>query len=255
MLLLPLIAAAVDLAFQFVRFPRLRFPDAAVANGLFLSIILWPTTITLALVSVAVVTVGLRHVARVSSHPIFNPAAAGVLMAATLFAMPQPWHLGSTLTDTALVAALGLVLWSRALHTWRLWVPYFAFNLGATAVIAEMLGGPSALTLSIQVALLTAETFFFGLFMVTEPRTAPTSRRVMIVFGATVGLAAALLPVLFNEYPLLSALGVLVPYLALFVGNLLTAAVPSARGARQPARAAAPRRTIPGTGRPEPEQG
>ena len=255
LLILPVVAAAVDIGFQLVRFPRLRFPDAGIANGLFLTIILWPTTITLALVSVAVVTVGLRHGARVSSHPIFNPAAAGVLMAAVLFAMPQPWHLGSQPIDTALAAVLGLILWSRAWHTWRIWVPYFALNLGATAVIAELFGGPSAVPLALQVAVLTAETIFFGLFMVTEPRTAPTSRRAMIVFGATVGAAAALMPLAFSEYPLLSALGVLAPYLALFIGNVLTVALPSSRGTRRPVRTPSPRRSIVAAGRPDPEQG
>ncbi|MCI4358411.1 MAG: hypothetical protein L3J95_03090 [Thermoplasmata archaeon] len=240
LLLLPLVAVLADLGLQAVRFPRVRVPDAAIANGLFLSVILWPTQISLALVAVAVVTVGLRHAARVASHPIFNPAAAGVLIAATVFALPQPWHIGITRWDTLLVAVLGLVLWSKAWPTWRIWGTYFACNLIVVVAVADLLGGSKAVPLVLQTSLLGTTPVFFGLFMVTEPRTAPTARVAMLVFGSLVGASAALLPVLFAEYTAISALGVLAPYLALFVGNVFTVALPSARGIRRPATAPVP---------------
>ena len=233
LLLLPLVAVATDLGFQYVRFPRLRFPDAAIANGLFLSVILWPATESIPLVSVMVATVGLRHLLRVASHPLVNPAAAGVLVAATVFALPQPWHVGSTLQDAALVAALGVVLWSRTTHTWRILIPYFAVNAGASAGVAALLGGTGSLLLALQATVLSASTVFFGFFMVSEPRTAPSARSPMFWFGGVVGAAAALLPVAFAEATTISAVGVLSPYLALFVGNLMTAALPSARGIRR----------------------
>lgn len=234
LLMLPLVGVLTDLGFQAVRFPKLRVPDAAVANGLFLSVILWPSQISLALVAVVVVTIGLRHAVRVGGHPVFNPAAAGVLVAATVFALPQPWHVGSTLSDTLLVAALGLVLWSRALPTWRIWGPYFACNLAAVAMLADALGGARSIPLVLQASALGATPVFFGMFMVTEPRTAPTNRSAMILFGTIVGFAAALLPVVFAESSTISALGVLAPYLALFVGNVVTIALPSARGVQRP---------------------
>ncbi|MCI4348734.1 MAG: hypothetical protein L3J93_00730 [Thermoplasmata archaeon] len=240
LLLLPIVAVATDLAFQFVRFPRVRFPDAAIANGLFLSVILWPSQISLALVSIAIVTVGLRHAARWASHPLVNPAAAGIVLAAAVFALPQPWHVGSTLRDTALVGALGLIAWAKAPHTWRLWAPYFATNLIAVAAIADFLGGSRALSLVVNTALLGTTPVFYGLFMVTEPRTAPSPRPAMIGYAVTVGLAAAAFPALFAEVSVVSALGVLAPYLALFVGNLFTLILPAARGAGKPAATRAP---------------
>lgn len=240
LLVLPAVAALVDLGFQRARFPRLRMPDAAIANGLFLSVILWPTSVSLALLSVAVVTVGLRHVVRVASHPVVNPAAAGVLVAATVFALPQPWHVGITLQDAEVVAVLGLLLWTKAWHTWRLWATYFVVNIAMSLAIADLLGGAGAVPLVLQTVVTGGQTVFFGFFMVTEPRTAPSSRPAMLAFGALVGAAAALLPTLFATYPELYALGVLAPYLALFAGNLLTAALPSARGVRRERPAARP---------------
>jgi enediyne biosynthesis protein E5 len=239
LLFLPLTAAMTDLGFQAARFPKLRIPDAAIANGLFLSVILWPATVSIELTAIAVATVGVRHLLRFAGHPIFNPAALGVTLAAVVFAIPQPWHVGLTLRDTELVAALGLLLWSKAWHTWRLWVVFFATNIAATLLLADYLAGSSVLPLVIQTSVLGATPVFYGFFMVTEPRTAPSARRAMIIYGALVGVSAAVFPVLFAEYPTYSAFGVLTPYLALFLGNVFAVALPSARGSRRPSSARA----------------
>lgn len=254
LLALPLVAAVTDLGLQFARFPRLRIPDAAIANGLFLSVILWPSDVSLVPVTVAVATVGLRHLLRRAGHPYFNPAALGVTLAAVVFALPQPWHVGYTLTDSALIALLGLVLWSRAWHTWRLWVVYFVVNAVVTLSIADYLAGSSVLSYVVQATLLAPAPVFYGFFMVTEPRTAPSARKAMILFAAMVGASAAIFPVVFATYPVVSALGVLTPYLALFLGNGYTLLAPSARGVhRRPSAAAARVRPSPPRATPNPE--
>lgn len=240
LLALPVAAALADLGLQATRFPRLRFPDAAIANGLFLALILWPTTISLELTAIAIVTVGARHFIRIGGHPVFNPAALGVTLAAVLFALPQPWHVGLTLNDTILIAVLGLFLWSRAWHTWRLWAVFFLVNITATLLLADYLAGSSVLALVIQTSALGAAPVFFGFFMVTEPRTAPSARWAMIAFAILVGLSAAGLPILFGKNVDLNALGVLTPYLALFIGNIFAVAIPSARGAQHTVRAPTP---------------
>jgi hypothetical protein len=232
LLALPAVAALTDLGLQMARYPRPRIPDAAVANGLFLSVILWPTTVSIEFAAVAAATVGLRHLLRRGGHPILNPAALGVTVAATVFALPQPWHVGVTTTDALLIALLGVVLWSRAWHTWRLWGVYFASTLLATAVLALALGGRSAVPLAVDAALVGPAPVFFGWFMVTEPRTAPSSRPAMIAFGALVGVGAAALPVVLALVPLFSPLGVLAPYLALFAGNVFAVAARAHRSAR-----------------------
>lgn len=238
LLALPLASAAVDVGLQLSRFPRPRVPDAALANGLFLAVILWPTTVSMELVAVAAGTVALRHLLRRAGHPLFNPAAVGVTLAATIFALPQPWHVGSSLADTALVTVLGLVLWSRAWHTWRLRAVYFLASTLAAAAIALDLGGHAAVPIAVQAALLGPAPAFFGWFMVTEPRTAPSSRRAMIGFGAIVGVASAALPVGLALVPLVAPLGVLAPYLALFAGNAFAVAARTT-GAGHPAGARA----------------
>lgn len=241
LLTIPIVGAITDMAFQRVRFPRLRFPDAALATSLFLSLIIWPTTTDLALLSIAVVAVGLRHVVRVSSHPLLNPAAAGITIATVLFALPTSWHVGLTPVDAAVIAILGAILIVRAPHTWRMPVFYFATYLPITVAITLVLGAGAHLPLLLEVGALGPASVFFGMFMVTEPRTAPTARRAMALFAAIVGISSGLLPLVFTEVPTLGALGVLAPFLALFVGNVMTAVLPSARGTGRAAPKPAPR--------------
>lgn len=241
LLLVPIVGAITDLAFQRVRFPRLRFPDAALATSLFLSLIIWPTAVDLALISIAVVAVGVRHVVRVSSHPLLNPAAAGIAIATMLFAMPTSWHLGLSVADSVVIALLGALLIVRATHTWRMPVLYFATYLPATVALTLAYGGSAHLVPLLEAGALGPASIFFGMFMVTEPRTAPTARRPMAIFAGLVGISAAVLPIAFTEVPSLGALGVLAPFLALFIGNVFAAVLPSARGTRKPAPKAVPR--------------
>lgn len=241
LLIVPIVGAITDLAFQRVRFPRLRFPDAALATSLFLSLIIWPTSIDLALLSIAVVSVGLRHVVRISSHPLLNPAAAGISIATVLFALPTSWHVGLTPVDAAVIAFLGAILILRAPHTWRMPVFYFASYLPITVAITLAYGAGAHLAALLEVGALGPASVFFGMFMVSEPRTAPTARRAMIVFSAVVGISSGILPLVFTEIPELGALGVLAPFLALFIGNVLTATLPSARGTGRAAAKPAPR--------------
>lgn len=239
LLALPLLCALTDVGLQASRFPRLRVPDAAIANGLFLSVILWPTAVSIELAAVACATVGLRHLLRSAGHPWLNPAALGVTVAASVFALPQPWHVGVSLSDTVLVAALGLVLWSRARHSVRLFGSFFAANLASVGLLALELGGRGAVPVAVEAALLGPAPVFYALFMVTEPRTAPSARTAMVVFGVLVGASAAAFPVVFALVPILGPLGVLAPYLALFAGNAFAVAArarPRGHPSRAPAR-------------------
>ncbi len=235
----PLIGAITDLGFQRVRFPRLRFPDAALATSLFLSLIIWPSDVSLPLVSIAIASIGLRHFVRTGGHPWFNPAAAGLSLATVLFALPTSWHVGLTTSALVAIVVLGVLLIARAPHAWRIPVAYFAAYFVTLIALTVAVGAAGQLASAITLEGLSGASLFFGFFMVTEPRTAPSARRAMLVFGALVGVVAAGFPVLFAELPVVGALGVIAPFLALFVGNAFTMILPSARGSRRSAPATA----------------
>ncbi|HEV2165867.1 MAG TPA: RnfABCDGE type electron transport complex subunit D [Thermoplasmata archaeon] len=246
---LPAVGALTDLGFQRVRFPRLRFPDAALATSLFLVLIIWPSTVDLALVSVTIASVGLRHAVRLGGHPLLNPVAVGLTFGAVVFAIPSSWHVGVGATHQGLIVAFGALLVARAPHTWRLPVFYFAAALPLSVALSFLQGSGSHWLSLLEAGGLAPGALFYGFFMATEPRTAPSNRRAMIEYAALVGVAATGLPFLLTEITVLSGIGVLAPYLALFVGNLFTVALPSARGTQR-ATAQAPERL---PARPAPE--
>lgn len=221
---------ATDLGFQRVRFPKLRIPDAALATSMFLVLIIWPSDVSFAVTSVAVAAVGIRHVVRSGGHPWLNPAAAGLTLGVIVFAIPTSWHIGVDLRESLVIVALGALLIAKAPRTWKLPAAFFASYVPAVLALSAATGGAHLGLPLVTIGPLSAEPLFFGLFMVTEPRTAPSSPRSMPLFGVVVAVASAGLPILFNKVPLIASLGIMAPFLALFVGNALTLLLPEARG-------------------------
>ena len=75
LLFLPLVAGAVDLLFQSVRFERLRVPETAFASSLILALLLPPTVPLGPAAAIAVAAVGSATPIRRRGRPVFNPAA------------------------------------------------------------------------------------------------------------------------------------------------------------------------------------
>lgn len=234
LLVAPAVAVVVDLAFQAVRFARPRFPDAALATGLFLAVILPPTTDLVLLGGLACVAVALRHVLRFHGHPWFNPAAAGVVLGALLFGLAPAWWVGIGPYGEEAMLALGVLLLARSPRQWRLPV-VFVLSYGFLVTVQHLLAGT---TLDAHVLLLQAidpSTLFFALFMVVEPRTAPAAEHEQPLYAGLVGIGAAMFPLV------LPTLGILV---ALLTGNLAAIVMrrqAAARAAAEPSTA--PRRS------------
>ena len=240
---IPIVSVCADLGFQRARFVRLRFPDTALVTSLFLVVLIWPGAISLALIAVTVATVGFRHLLRSGGHPWFNPAALGLTAGFFLFGVQTSWHVGIDQTELILIAVFGFVLILRARHTWRFPVAFFAIYVPISMAAAAALGSNAhALWHILWTTTLAAQPVFYGLFMVTEPRTAPSARPAMLKYGLLVGIFAAGLPLAFSYAPYIGALGAVAPFLALFVGNFYTLTAAGARGARAPRPAAAPPR-------------
>jgi hypothetical protein len=205
------VAAIVDLGFQSVRFTRLRFPDSALATGLFLALIFPPTADLVLVAAVAFAAVSFRHVLRFGGRPWFNPAASGIVLGTLFLGLAPAWWVGIGPFGEVAVVALGLTLLARNRHQWRLPAAFLA-TYGLLAVFEHAVAGTS---LSVHVLLLQAidpATLFFALFMVVEPRSAPAPAHEQVLFAGVVGVTAAFLPLF------LPTLGILV---ALLGGNLL----------------------------------
>ena len=211
LLLVPMVAVATDLAFSLVRFERLRVPDAAVATGLFVAVLLPPTTPLILSATAALIAVAVRHILRWRGHPVFNPAAVGVLLAAAVFGIAPAWWAGVGTYGEYLTVGLGLVLIARGASRWRL-PATFLLAYGALAAVQHLAFGATTDPRILLLQALDPTVLFFALFMVPEPRSAPTAAPAQVVYAGTVGLVAAFTPIAFPTIGLL---------LALIAGNVL----------------------------------
>jgi Na+-translocating ferredoxin:NAD+ oxidoreductase RnfD subunit len=220
---LPILAAAVDLVFQRIRFDRARFPDAAIATGLFLALLFPPVVPALAAGAATVSAITLRHVLRSRGRPWLNPAAAGMVIGAVFFGLSPAWW-GAI--NEELVVALGVILLLWQLRNWRLPVVFLGSYAALAIVERVIFSVSSGIVLVPMVLFLSAvdpAVLFFGLFMVAEPRTAPSAKGLQPIYAVSVAAGAALLPLVL---PTISAL------VGLLVGNLLAVAMRSPAFAR-----------------------
>ncbi len=206
LLVLPAVAALSDLGFQAVRFPRIRFPDAALATGLFLALIL-PPVVPLVLAGAATfAAIAIRHALRYHGHPFLNPAATGVVVGGLLFGLAPAWWVAIGPTGECLMLGLGALLLIRSPRAWRIPLGFFV-SFGLVVAAVHLVISATVDSNVLFLAVVDPATLFFGLYMVTEPRTAPSDRFLQPIYGAAVGAGAAMLPLL------LPSLGVLVALL------------------------------------------
>lgn len=192
---LPTLAVLTDLGIQRIRFEQVRMPDAALATGLFLALLFPPVVPLVAAGAATLLAVTVRHALRARGRPWLNPAAFGLLSGALLFGILPAWWAA---ISEPLVLALGilLALWQRS--TWRLPVVFLATYAVLAVVLRVVVSLSSGLVLVPKVLLLTAidpTVLFFGLFMVSEPRTSPSDVPLQVIFGVVVATLAAMIPI------------------------------------------------------------
>lgn len=235
LILLPTLAAIGDIGLQRIRFDTVRWPDAALTTGLFLTLLLPPTVPLVAAGTVTVAAIFLRHSLRYRGRPLLNPAATGLLLGAALFGTAPAWWVSLGVRGEVLMLAIGLVIFARNLRQWRLPVTFFAVYAPFTLVNRVLFGAalaPHVLVLEI----FDPVVLFFGLYMLVEPRTSPSSPEGQYLFAGLVGLGVVFLPAV------LPSLGIIV---ALLLGNFVAVAVRAIQA--RPSRASG--RTRPRTSR------
>ncbi len=203
---LPALAVETDILFQMFRYRSIRAPDAALATGLLLALLLPPSVPLIQAVGVASAAIALRHVLRFQGRPVFNPAAAGVLMGALFFGLAPSWWGAVSIW---LVVALGILLTLRTPGSWRIPVAFVA-SYGLVSVLGTLLLGAVTTPMVLLLGVFDPAILFFGFFMVPEPRSSATRPSDRWTFGVAVGLATALLPALLPS---------LAPLVALLFGN------------------------------------
>ncbi len=218
---LPALAVETDILFQMLRYRRIRAPDAAMATGLLLALLLPPTVPLLQAAGVASAAIALRHVLRIQDRPVFNPAAAGVLMGALFFGLAPSWW-GSI--GMWLVVVLGVVLTLRTPGSWRIPLAFF-LAYATLSILGNLILGEVTSPMVLLLGAVDPAVLFFGFFMVPEPRTSAVRPTDRWIFGLVVGVATGLLP---------AVLPSLAPLVALLLGNGVAVALRRSRGVEAP---------------------
>ncbi len=236
------LSVGLDLIIQLGRFGRkLRFPDAALAIANFLVILIAPGNATIGsspndfgiiLLSTTAVTIVMRHLLRQNGRPWFNPTALGLALGWVFFALPVAWAVGgwpavgvatSKVNELALAIIFGITLIVRQRNTWRFPAFFFATAVPLQIAITLIQGGTVDQS-SLSLTILPPLTIFYGLWMVPEPRTAPSAPKHMWRFSILVGVLYVLLGTFWTlqdaSIVTFSAWSAIDPFVALFAGNI-----------------------------------
>jgi hypothetical protein len=194
---------------------RGRFePRSALVSGLSLCLLLRTSEPGLAVLA-AVIAIASKFLVRVGDRHVFNPSNLALvlmlLISDGVWVSPGQW--GSVATFAFVLAAAGSLVVNRAARadvTWTFLAAHVALVLGR----ALWLGDP----LAIPVHRLASGTLvLFAFFMISDPRTTPSSRPGRLLFAVLVAAGAHVIQFrLFHTNPLLwslAACSLLVPLL------------------------------------------
>ena len=153
-----------------------------------------------------------KYIVAIDRRHLFNPAAFGAALMSLAFHRPVSWWVGDYAVLLPLLALGGVLILTR--------LRYFEM-LGSFAVVAlglsvahGSLSGFADVAHSLSRMGIHSMFGFFGLVMLTEPRTAPLGRWRQIVYGALVGL-------LFSPFTHIGSY-YFTPEVALLCGNLFS---------------------------------
>ncbi len=188
-------AAAAALVIDFLIAVTLRrkkkFSDGGLLTGLIVGLVLSqsvPWYIAAATAGIAVLS---KHLLKVKKKPIFNPAAAGLLIAIYLFKTPQSWWGGMSLLPFWFILAVvltGFIL-AKRINKLPLIFTFLGTYFSLFILISLFLHNPQAASI-FRVPYLNSAVFL-AFFMLTDPPTSAVKNGEQVVFGVLAAVASA----------------------------------------------------------------
>ena len=186
--------------------------ESIYITALILTLILDPVTASDSkgvgvLIFASVWAMASKYIFAVGGKHLFNPAAVAVVLAALLLDHPATWWVGGNLPLLPVVLLGGLLV-VRKLRRLDMVGVFMLTALATTLATAA----PAQYGMVVNETLRSSPMLFFAFVMLTEPLTAPTARRLQLVFAAIVGFLFAPNVHIGSFY--------FTPEIALLVGNL-----------------------------------
>ena len=184
------VGMSIDAPIIRVREGEWIFPSGALLTGLFVAMILSPSErwyVPAVTTAVAIVS---KHLFRVHTANVFNPAALALIATYYVFDSEQSWW--GALPDLPSVALVVLVIAGVYITDRLNKMPGVLAFLGTYYLfftIAAVVGDPGRVAELFRAPDLHA-ALFFAFFMVTDPPTAPVRHRDQVVFGVIVALVS-----------------------------------------------------------------
>ncbi len=153
-----------------------------------------------------------KYIIAIDKRHLFNPAAFGAALMSLVFHRPVSWWVGDYPILLPLLILGGALVLTR-LRYFEMLGSFAAIALGLAAAHGDLSNFTGVMS-SLSRMGIHSMFFFFGLVMLTEPRTAPLGRWRQVVYGAMVGL-------LFSPFTHIGSY-YFPPEAALLCGNLFT---------------------------------
>jgi ferredoxin-NADP reductase/Na+-translocating ferredoxin:NAD+ oxidoreductase RnfD subunit len=151
-----------------------------------------------------------KYILAIGRKHLFNPAAFAIALTALTTNQTASWWVGTA--PMLPFVLIGGILVGRKLRRFDLIASFFLAAC-LTIVLASLLNREQIIA-SVQYMLLSSPMLFFAFVILTEPLTAPPTRRLQVVYGALVGF-------LFTPQFHIGSLYT-TPEIAILIGNLFS---------------------------------
>lgn len=202
-----LTCCGLDMLYTFVSSRKVLFPLSALISALGLAILFTAPGNGWLMLLVSWITITAKYLLTWRGHHIFNPTNFALVLM-LLFSgghasIAPAYQWGGTWEVPVLVIVLGLIIMSRVRKLPLVLSFWLVYGLGAL-LRAQLTHMPVEITLWATVS--GGAFMLFSFFMITDPKTSPSTRRGQIWFGVGIGLVDLWLQLSFAVFSLFYAL-------------------------------------------------
>jgi glycine betaine catabolism B len=182
-----------DVLFTFLRRKKLFTPQAGLATGIILTLIIDPGAALYQIVIICAGAMAIKNFLRVSGRHIFNPAASGMLIGFMFFGLQPSWW-GATLYSTQQpfyffnIILYGIILLIFYISGIRLRRKIAIATFLLAYPLISQLPSFSFSHSPFLVSLTSIGSLFYAFIMLPEPMTSPVTPKRQILYGLTLAI-------------------------------------------------------------------